>query len=278
MIISRISEVNNFISAEHPNGWVIRERYNDGKAVGFELGCYLKEDTFISVPVHFSLKNKFIPLNSYGNDEYKYYAIPADLELAVSTYVNKKGKKCPILVAPNKERGVNPTFIACIAKDVMYPEVITSVKVDEGSEVIRKFVDKDRSVIAVIAFKSDTGVINPSVNIHLNSGVIDSHILHTLDYTFEAIAPSTVSDTIETEYPVKTMFINLPTFLDNKEDSEEVREDNNRRRYNTRNDGSNGGYHKRNNGDYRQRDGERRNNNRRSNRNFNDRKFQNKRG
>lgn len=218
MIVSRITTINNFATNEFPIGWVVREKFNEGKAVGLEFGCYLKEDVFISVPIHFSLKDKLVPMAFNSNPMYKYYAIPQDMELAVSKYTNKKGKECPILVAPNKERGVNPTFIACIARDEATPSVITDVTIGDGAEVIRKYVDKDRSVIGIIAFKTDTGVINPSVTMHVETGVVGGNTINTFDYTFETMAPSTTSDTITTDYKVKTNFINLPTFLDEKKD------------------------------------------------------------
>lgn len=228
MLVSRISEINNFTSTEKPIGWLVREKFNDeGKAIGLEMGCYLKDDVFISVPIHFSLKNKLIPMNGYGEGtHFKYYAIPTDMQLAVSRHINKKGKECPILVAPNKDRGLNPTFIACIAKDIAAPEVIIDATLGDGAEVVRKYVDKDRSVIGIIAFKSDTGVINPSINITINTGVIDTNTLNVCDYTFKTIAPSTVSDTISTKYNIKTRFINLPTFLDNKQEEKTDKPDN----------------------------------------------------
>ena len=221
MLVSRISEIGNFTSVEKPIGWLVREKFNEeGKAVGLEMGCYLKDDVFISVPIHFSLKDKLIPMPTEGTKEFKYYAIPTDMKLAVSTYTNKKGKVCPILVAPNKERGVNPTFIACLARDVMAPNVVLHAKLGEGAQVVRKYVDKDRSVIGIIAFKTDTGVINPSVEIKLATGAVNSHSITTDDYTFQSIAPSTVTDTIEVKDPVKTRFIDLPTFIDDKKPSE----------------------------------------------------------
>lgn len=249
MIVSRISLIENFTTNEKPIGWVVREKFNEGKAVGLEFGCYLKNDVFISVPIHFSLKDRLIPM-AFSETDYKYYAIPQDMQLAVSKYTNKKGKECPILVAPNKDRGVNPAFIACIARDVPAPEVILDVKLGDGAEVVRKYVDKDRSVIGVIAFKTDTGVINPSVTMHIDTGVVDSNTINTSDYLFETIAPSTTTDVVTTDYKVRTSFINLPTFLDEKKP---VEESGNR---------PNNNYHKNNNG------GRRFNNNNRGNRNF----------
>lgn len=216
MIVSRISEINNFTSTEKPIGWLVREKFNDdGKAVGLEFGCYLKDDIFISVPIHFSLKDRFIPMNSVGaGTNYKYYAIPTDMELAVSTYTSKKGKVCPILVAPNDK--AQATFISCLARDEVSPNVIINATIDEGSKIVRKYVDKERSVIGIIAFKADRGVINPSTEIELTTGVPGSHTINKNAYRFENTAPSTVSDTETVDYDVKTQFINLPSFVDEK--------------------------------------------------------------
>lgn len=233
MLVSRISEINNFTTNEKPIGWLVREKFNEeGKAVGLEFGCYLKDDIFISVPIHFSVKNKLIDMPAYDNNQFKYYAIPQDMQLAVSKYTNKKGKECPILVTPNKDRGVYPTFISCIAKDIASPEVIIDAKLSDDAQVVRKYVDKDRSVIGIIAFKTDTGVINPSIDIDLETAVVDTKTLHTYKYTFQSIAPTTNSDTVQTNYNIKTKFINLPTFLDpipEKKEKSDRRPNNNRK-------------------------------------------------
>ena len=230
MLVSRISEIGNFTSLEKPTGWLVREKFNEEcKAVGLEMGCYLKEDVFISVPIHFSLKDKLIPMPTEGTKEFKYYAIPTDMQLAVSTYTNKKGKVCPILVAPNKDRGVNPTFIACLARDVMSPNVILHAELGEGAQVVRKYVDKERSVIGIIAFKTDRGVINPSIEINITAGAIGSHTLESYSYQFATLAPTTVFDSENVEEPIATKFINLPAFTDSMNDKKKYHNGQNKR-------------------------------------------------
>lgn len=213
MIVSRISEINNFAPVEKPVGWLVRERFNeDGKGAGLEYGCYLTPDIFVSVPIHFSLKDRFIPMNTFNDPGYKYYALPSDMKLAVSTYANKRGKVCPILVAPNDNTPA--TFISCLAKDVKSPDVIIDATISEGSQVVRKYVDKNRSVIGIIAFRTDRGIINPTTDIELTTGVVGTHAIDTFKYHFETLAPSTVFDHETVTDAVATKFINLPSFID----------------------------------------------------------------
>ena len=210
--VARFSDASNIVlTTDMCSGWVVRERHNaEGKPISLDYGCYLSEDVFVSVPIHFSLKDKLIPLAPKG--EYMYYALPKVIQLAVSKYTNKKGKECPILVEANEKHPA--VFIASLTVDCTNESII-NMTVSEGVKVVRKYIDKNRKSVAVIAFYEDASVINPSFKVVVTKGVIGGKTLETCTYNFDVQTNvTTVTESHTTEQPVKTEFINLPAFIE----------------------------------------------------------------
>lgn len=205
---------NELFNITKPEGFIVREKYVEGKPVSFEYGIYIDENTFFSVPMHFSLKDKLIPMNVQDVQdvsEYRYYMVPEQIQFGVKTYANKKGKVNPILVEASEK---NPAvFISCWAwRD--NANSIVNVTIDPDTRVIRKYIDKDRKVIAMIMFNTKSDSYNPMTSVDLQYGVIGTNTLYSATYKFsvdiEAGQRREQNDTVNTNSPVETKFINLP--------------------------------------------------------------------
>lgn len=230
--VAKINDlVNNYI--EEPTGFVVREKVVDGKPVTLEYGIYLNSKTFLSVPLHFSLKGSLISTPNANTNEYNYYLVPQNMQFAVSTYTSKRsGKVNPILVAPTEN---NPAvFISCLAfgDALNLVKSVINVETDENTKVVRKYIDKDRRLVGLILMNTNTDVINPTTTVTIKHGTIGSNVLNVDTYTFnpvEAGGFTKVSDTTSTEHPVKTEFIKLTNFIEPevKEESKEVSESSN---------------------------------------------------
>lgn len=211
--VSRIVEIANIDTNIVPSGWVVKERYNqEGKPISLDYGCYVKNDVFVSVPIHFSLKSKLILMSDNGTE--KYYALPKDMQLSVSKYTNKKGKECPILV-PVSEK-FPAYFIACLGVDCIANDKILNIFTDNDIKVIRKYIDKDRKCIGLIVMHENNGVINPEISLTVVKGVVGSHKYTRRTYNMSYASVTTHTDSMESKDALKTSFIDLPNFIEVK--------------------------------------------------------------
>lgn len=221
----RMYDVTNVTNTNLPKGWVVRERCTEeGKGISLDLGCYLTDEIFISVPIHFSVKKSLIPIpttKSANDSEYfKYYSVPKEMRFAVSTYKNKNGQDRPIIILPNEK--YRPVHIACLATDcgaesilnVTINEFIKGRTNDDGVKVIRKYIDRNRKSLGLIMFYTNPNIINPSIKVSIDYGVLGQHAMTTVKYTFDNLTVNTTTDTENVNDPLTTKFIDLPAFTD----------------------------------------------------------------
>ena len=208
MGVGRISEIANFKSSEVPVGWVVRERTTPKGTTLLDFGCYMTNDVFLSIPMASSLKNKLIPISE--GEGFKFYAVPKELQFAVIKFTNKKGKVCPMLVEPSDS---NPAvFIGSLAIDCGVESIINA-EIEEGSLVLGKYIDNNRKCLGIIAFNTDSGVINPSIKITVEKGVINQKQLSTVTYTFHGEGVETTTDVNDVNAPISTKFIKLKSYI-----------------------------------------------------------------
>lgn len=193
-----------------PKGFIVRERIVDGKAVSLEYGIYLTDTIFLGIPVHFSMKNKFIASNSHNTEEYNYYLLPESIQFAVSSYTSKKTNKVnPLLVEPSEK--CPAVLVSALAFGNNIDKVI-DVKIRDDSKVLRKFIDKDRNCIGIIVYNPNTDVINPSTVIDVKYGKLGSDLLNIKTYKFDCTIPTGVEINTFTEGTnnLSIEFISLP--------------------------------------------------------------------
>ena len=199
----------------NPQGFIVREKLINGKPVSLEYGAYLSNDIFLGVPIHVSMKKNLI--SNGGTDEYNYYLVPQLMQFAVSTYTSKKtGRLNPILIAPTDAQPA--AFISCVTFGDNVNKVL-NVEIDENSSVIRKFIDKERNMIGLILMNNNLESINPTTNVTITYGVPGTTTLKINSYTFNPVEYAGTgftmsSDSITTDEPVKTQFINLKNFIE----------------------------------------------------------------
>ena len=210
--IARYSEISNHISA----GWVVRERFNDEKKpVSLDLGCHIGADIFVSIPIHFQLKSQLLPIevnnSELTKDGSKYYLLPNEMQVAVGKFTNKRtGKECPILIPPSEKHPA--VFISAIALDMGVDSII-NMTIENGL-VLRKYIDKNRKNIAIISVNPDSGLINPTVNMTVKTGIVGQNVVRNKTYMFgTAGIESKTSDDISTKEPVRTEYIDLPWYI-----------------------------------------------------------------
>lgn len=218
--IARFYDINNWMNDSVPSGWCVREIFSSetGETVSLNYGCFIADNTFISIPIHFSLKDKLIPITGYNTTTERYYAIPKDFQVGVSSFIKKKTNKVvPLLVPPSEKFPAK--FIASIAVD--YDATILNATIDrfkENVKVIKKFIDKQRFTFCCIAFNDDSNVINPSVVYNLSTGTTGrAGKIKNTSYVIDPEATNIRYGTTDSETPISTEFINLPAFTDELE-------------------------------------------------------------
>ena len=200
---------------DKPQGFIVREKLINGKAVSLEFGAYLSPEIFLGVPVHVSMKKNLIA--SQGTPEYNYYLVPQLMQFAVGTYTGKKtGKLNPILIAPNDNTPA--AFISCLTVGDNMNKVL-NVELDGNSSVIRKYIDKDRNMIGLIVMNNNFESINPTTRIKVELGVPGTKSIKTVNYTFNPVEYPNIgftssTDINATDEPVQTAFINLANFIE----------------------------------------------------------------
>lgn len=205
---------NTIVNQTVPSGFIVREKIVDGNPVSIEYGIYMTNDVFLGIPVHFNMKNKFIPTNNCNTAEYNYYLLPQDIQFGVVSYKNKKTNKInPLLVEPSDK--CPAVLVSALAFGDLTNKII-NVEVKDGSKVLRKFIDKDRNCVGIIAYNPDAGLINPTTIIDITYGRIGSNVKSVKTYNFGAIIPGGVEmHTVDNEVTdLKTEFINLPMFIE----------------------------------------------------------------
>ncbi len=209
--VIKLTSLFNFPDTIAPKGWLVREKINaEGKAVSFEYGAYISgTDVFLSIPIHYNLKSELIAIDAKDTtgETYKYYAVPDTLKLALSTYTNKKGKVCNMLVKANKGA---PVIISCLAIDCIPSSKIIGAEIISKAKVIRKYIDKERHCMGLIMVEKEIPNVNTVVKVEFGTMVGVSKI-KTETYTFSN-PPHTETEEHTVEGPIETKFIKLPMF------------------------------------------------------------------
>lgn len=209
----RVNE-NDVLNCDKPKGFIVREKLDEGNPVSLEYGTYLDNDVFLGVPIHFNLKDKLVP-TSMNTSDFNYYFLPQNIQLAVSTYKSKtSGKINPMLVEPTDNRP------ALLISSLAYRDntnTITDLAIDDNHTVIlRKYIDKDRKVIGIIAVNTDANVINPISNIRLEYGILGTKVKTVCKYTFDVTIDGGCHKEIDSE-PISgklaTSFIKLKNYI-----------------------------------------------------------------
>lgn len=215
--IARYYEINNWKNDSVPTGWCVREIFSaeTGETVSLNYGCFIADNTFISIPIHFSLKDKLIPINGYNTTTERYYAIPKDFQVGVSSFVKKKTNRVvPLLVPPSEKFPAK--FVASIAVD--YDSTILNAAINgfnENIKVVKKFIDKQRFTFCCIAFNDDSNVINPSVVYNISTGNVGRPgKIKVTSYVIDPDATNVNYQTVDSAEPIVTSFINLPSFTE----------------------------------------------------------------
>lgn len=191
-----------------PTGWCVREKASTttNKTISLEFGIYAENDRFISIPIHFSIKESLIPLNmteQTNNETYiKYYALPADINFKLSSRTSKNGKKFPLLV-PATEASEAISIVA-YAYFVEHGSKIISFNTNALS--IRDYIPKDRSYICGIFISKDTKIITTDITYALSR-----QVHHKKSVWTEYNNSEEVSDEVLT-YEPKTEFIKLERY------------------------------------------------------------------
>lgn len=214
MSIKSIVKINEGIEVNgRPKGWVVREfvNKNTNKTI-LEFGIYVDKNKFVGVPIHYEFKDKFIPTNKMeGNEEYTYYLLPNEIEFGLSKIQNKKsGKMMPILVPVSDNHPA--VKIACIGYSNEPESILNAYLKRVDSISIRDYIDKERKLVVIIAACNDSNIINPSIELRVNSGVIGAKTINSV--TFNVSMSSTIDkDTITLNKPAETRFIRFKRFI-----------------------------------------------------------------
>lgn len=219
--IVKVNEVMNLNVQEYPSGWLVRERVMDGKTMSLEYGAYVDNDVFVSVPLHFSFKDVLIPMTKASSltDKYNYYALPQDVEVGISKYTNRRtGKVCPLLVPVSQK--FPAVLVASLAFDCGTESVLSAAIDDDRVKVIRKYIDKNRKALGIIAFFSDDQIVNPGITINVNTGVIGDTTVTNKKYAYTMEGESTTTDVNSVEDGNTTQFIKFNEFIINKKPQE----------------------------------------------------------
>ena len=208
-----IKLVKNIKINNKPEGWVVREIYNEEKqrTVMMDFGIYVSEDRFISVPIAYSIKNKLLPMGRSYDDGYKYYSVPADMSFGVSSFVAKNKMTLPLLVEPSEKYPA--VLVSCLAYASPVGEKILSVKFSrEDTLSLRDYIPKTRENTALILINSSTGVINPQIDVEMTTGFVGSNQYNSLKFSFENSTYHSSEEAFTTEETVNTSFIKLPRY------------------------------------------------------------------
>ena len=54
---------NENLNLHQPAGFIVREKIINGKPVSLEYGTYIDDHIFLSVPIHYTIKDKLTKLN-----------------------------------------------------------------------------------------------------------------------------------------------------------------------------------------------------------------------
>lgn len=232
MSIKSIVKINEELRTNNkPSGWIVRELYDSEKkrSILFELGIYVNDTTFLGVPLHYSFKNKLIPMTNTYNDEFNYYLMD-DVEVGLSTFKNKKGKVFPVFVEPSEKHPA--VKVACIALSSVPNKVINAFVKRKDNVVVRDYIDKERNSIAVVIACTDTDIVNPSIEFDVTIATIGSTYLSTKSFNI-GIEPSISTDSNTVNEPIKTEFIRFNRFIKrprvkavNEVDNKETSDDN----------------------------------------------------
>ena len=215
MSIKSIVKINEGVGVDtRPKGWIVREIYDAERkrSVVFEFGIYINDETFLGIPLHYSFKDKLISTKKIvDTDKYNYYLVKDDMEFALSTFKNKKGKVFPVLIEPSEK---NPAIkIAAIAYAATSPDKIIYASVDRSDNiVIRDYIDKERNCIAVIIGCTNTNLVNPEIVMDINYGVIHSKCISTKKFNI-SISSDIDNSVATTDTPVQTKFIKFRRFI-----------------------------------------------------------------
>lgn len=208
MGVVRLSEVANY-KKEGLSGWVVRERTTSSGSSLLDYGCYIADGVFLSVPMASAFKNKLVPI-AVQDEEFNFYVIPKEMQFAVKKFTNKKGKVCPMLIPVTEDQPA--VLISSLAVDCG-AESIVNVEVSDGSLVLAKYIDKNRKAIGIIAFNTDTGLINPSTGIKIEKAVLGQKQMSVVNYTFHTAGIETSTDVVEINEPAATKFIKLNSYI-----------------------------------------------------------------
>lgn len=193
-----------------PAGWYVRERINPetGKASSLELGIYVNEETWLSIPVHFVMKHMFIPVKVENAGEFKYYQLPRDIAFGVSKIISKtNGLERAILVPVDDEHPAVMVVCCGYASDMAIMH--TSFNSDQV-KVLKKFIDADRKSVAFIAFVPN----DQDLVVNIKEGILNGTFQRISSITFNTAGHTTESDTSNSDEKLRFEYINMPMYID----------------------------------------------------------------
>lgn len=193
-----------------PAGWYVRERINPetGKASSLELGIYVNEETWLSIPVHFVMKHMFIPVQVKDVGEFKYYQLPRDIAFGVSKIISKtNGLERAILVPVDDE---HPAVMVVCCGYVSDMAIMHASFEGDQVKVLKKFIDADRKSIAFIAFAPS----GQDVVVNVKEGILNGTFQRLSKITFNTAGHTTDSDTSNSGEKLRFEYINMPMYID----------------------------------------------------------------
>lgn len=185
-----------------PIGWCVREKFNPNtkKIIAMEFGIYVDNEKFVSLPIHFSIKDSLIPLNVTEKlDEYEviYYALPAATDFKLLSLTSKNGKKYPLLV-PVTEPGES---IGLLAYAFFADEGHKILNFETDAMSVRDYIDKDRKYVCGIFINKESKIITTDLTYSLSR-----HVHHKKSIWTEYNNTEEVSEEV-LKYEPKTKFI-----------------------------------------------------------------------